>query len=95
MSSLGVYIELKDGKVKKTALELLTLAHQAGREAVAVLFANDPGACADDLAAYGAARIVHDEIPKLIEKPRIQGIVSRLRDSNGDTCGQVGVEVDE
>ncbi len=42
-----------------------------------------------------AARIVHDEIPKLIEKPRIQGIVSRLRDSNGDTCGQVGVEVDE
>ena len=59
MSPLGVYIELKDGKVKKTALELLTLAHQAGREAVAVLFANDPGACADDLAAYGAARIVH------------------------------------
>ncbi len=59
MSSLGVYIELKDGKVKKTALELLTLAHQAGREAVVVLFANDPGACTDDLAVYGAAKIVH------------------------------------
>lgn len=59
VNSLGVYIELKAGEVKKTNLELLTLAHQAGRAATAIVFADDPGAYAEQLAAYGVGQVIH------------------------------------
>jgi len=59
MSSLGVYIELKEGHLKKTNLELLTVAQKSGRDVTAVVFTDDPGACADELATYGADKIVH------------------------------------
>ena len=59
MSSVGVYIELKEGKVKKTNLELLTLVHQAGRAAAAVIFTDDPSAYVDELSNYGVKEIIH------------------------------------
>ncbi|KKM71420.1 hypothetical protein LCGC14_1430800 [marine sediment metagenome] len=59
MSSLGVYIELKADKVKKTSLELLTLARQSGRAVTAVIFADDPDAYVDELAAYGVGQVIH------------------------------------
>jgi len=58
MSSLGVYIELKEGKVKKTNLELLTLAHQNGRAATAVIFAEEVNGYVEELGAYGVNQII-------------------------------------
>ena len=59
MSSLGVYIELKEGNVKKTNLELLTVAQKSGPDVTTVVFTDDPGAYTDELATYGAGKIVH------------------------------------
>ncbi len=59
MSSLGAYIELKADEFKKTNLELLTLARQSGRAVTAVIFADDPGAYVEELAAYGVERVIH------------------------------------
>ncbi|KPK74556.1 MAG: hypothetical protein AMJ79_13790 [Phycisphaerae bacterium SM23_30] len=58
MSSLGVYIELKEGKVKKTNLELLTLVHQNGQSATAIMFADDAGGYVEELGAYGVEQII-------------------------------------
>jgi electron transfer flavoprotein alpha subunit len=59
MSTLGIYIELKDGKIKKTNLELLTMAQQAGLTPLAVLLADDPAGYVEELAAFGVGEIVH------------------------------------
>ncbi len=59
MSPIGLYIELKEGRVKSTNLELLTLAHKSGREALAVVFGNEAGGYAGELQEYGAKRIIH------------------------------------
>ncbi len=53
MNSLGIYIELKDGQVKKTNLELLTVAHRSGRDSIGIVFTDDPGGCAEALKSYG------------------------------------------
>lgn len=58
MSSLGIYIELKEGKIKKTNLELLTLARQSGREVQAVIFAQDVGAYLEELKEYRLQRVL-------------------------------------
>lgn len=58
MDTAGIYIELKDGKIKNTNFELLTLAKKAGREIIAVLFAENDNGFTPDLAQYGVDRII-------------------------------------
>ena len=58
MTCVGIYLEVKDGQLKKTGLELLTLVRQAGREAWAVVFADEAGDWVETLKQYGARRIL-------------------------------------
>lgn len=59
MNPTGIYIETQNGEVKQTNRELATLARQAGREAVGVLFGGDAQAAAKALGPYGMVRILH------------------------------------
>lgn len=49
MANVGVFIELKDGKFKKSNKEALSLAKKSGMDTYAVIFSNDPGQYADAL----------------------------------------------
>ena len=59
MSNIGVYIELKEGKIKPASFELLTLAHQSGKTVVAILFCDDPAPCVDEMKEYGVSKVIH------------------------------------
>ncbi|MBF0492770.1 MAG: electron transfer flavoprotein subunit alpha/FixB family protein [Deltaproteobacteria bacterium] len=61
MSSILVFAEHQEGKIKKTAFELLTkakeLASKTGGSVEAVLVGNGLDALANDLASYGAKKV--------------------------------------
>lgn len=59
MRSLGLFIELKDGKIKKTNHEILTLARKSGLQAVPILFTPDLAPLADEINAFGVDKVVH------------------------------------
>lgn len=58
MGNIGVFIELKDGAIKKTNFELLTLAQQANRDVSAVIFASDVQPFQAALQEYGVKEII-------------------------------------
>ena len=49
MANIGLYIELKDGKAKKSNKETLSFAKKSGKDVYAVVFANDMGPYLDEL----------------------------------------------
>lgn len=59
MNPIGIYLETQDGEVKPTNRELATLAKQAGREAVGVLFGGEAQEAAEALGPFGLTDIVH------------------------------------
>lgn len=59
MKPVGIYIERPEDQIKKTSLELATLARQAGRETVGVLFGGDAAAASELLGPYGVKEIFH------------------------------------
>jgi len=59
MEKTGVYLELKDGNVKPTNFELLTLAQQAGREVTGIMFGDDPAATLAAISEYRVNELVH------------------------------------
>ena len=56
MANIGVYIELKEDKFKKSNKEALSLAKKSGNDVYAVIFSNDPGQYADELK--GISKII-------------------------------------
>ena len=52
MRSIGVFIEIKDGKIKKTNYELLTLARKSGSKVIPILFSNGDN-YTNELKPYG------------------------------------------
>ncbi len=58
MNTVGIYLELRDGQIKPSNFELLTLARQAGREGLGVMFGGDAGAAAKALGAYGLKQLI-------------------------------------
>ncbi len=59
MRTTGIYLETREGEVKQTARELATLARQAGRKGVGVLFGDEPGPAAESLGPFGIEEILH------------------------------------
>lgn len=59
MDRIGVYLELKDGNVKPTNFELLTLVQQAGREVTGIMFGDDPASVLAGVAEYRVNELVH------------------------------------
>ena len=49
MANLGIYIELKNGAVKKANKEALSVALKSGKDVYAIVFANDVAPFMDDL----------------------------------------------
>ncbi len=58
MSTLGVFIELKNETIKKTNYELLTLARQSGRDVLPIIFGDSLDAVSDDLKTFGVNKVV-------------------------------------
>jgi electron transfer flavoprotein alpha subunit len=54
----GVFIEHKQGKVKKSSLEVLTLSRKSGQKIMAVVFAEDASPLTEELKNYGPEIIV-------------------------------------
>lgn len=49
MSRIGIYIELKDGELKKSNDEAITLAKKSGNKVTAIVFTNDISSVSDKL----------------------------------------------
>ncbi len=49
MANIGIYIELKEGKFKKSNKETLSFAKKSGNDIYAVIFADDISSCLADL----------------------------------------------
>src|SRR5512140_1824922 len=61
MSNVLVFIEQRDGKIRKSSLEALALGHslskKSGGALAAVIAGSGIGSLASELAAYGAAKV--------------------------------------
>ena len=58
MEKVGILIELKDGKIKKTNFGVITLARQQGSEVYALILDGNAAACKEQLQQYGIAKII-------------------------------------
>jgi electron transfer flavoprotein alpha subunit len=67
MANVGVYIELKEGKFKKSNKEALSLAKKSGMDTYAVIFSNDPGQYAD--ALKGVKKVIRVKGDDLTYQP--------------------------
>lgn len=67
MANVGVYIELKEGKFKKSNKEALSLAKKSGMDTYAVIFSNDPGQYADDFK--GVKKVIQVKNDDLTYQP--------------------------
>ncbi|MCM3876938.1 MAG: electron transfer flavoprotein subunit alpha/FixB family protein, partial [Thermoanaerobaculia bacterium] len=69
MSNVLVFIEQRDGKIRKSSLEALTLgrtlAGKTGGALGAVVAGAGIGSLASELAAYGAAKVFVVDRPEL------------------------------
>ncbi len=54
-----VYLELNEGKIKKSSLEALNYAHKLGREVIGIAIGNAENAVLTDAGKYGAKEIFH------------------------------------
>ncbi len=52
MSNIGIYIELKDGKVKKNVNEAVTLAKASDNTIIGIVFSNDIGELSGDIKGF-------------------------------------------
>jgi electron transfer flavoprotein alpha subunit len=57
MSKVLVFTETSHGKVKKSSLELLTVAKKSGQSVVALAVGSEATAAAQEIANYGAAEV--------------------------------------
>src|SRR3974390_1850039 len=69
MSNVLVFIEQRDGKIRKSSLEALSLGHllskKSGGSLAAVLPGSGIGSLASELGAYGAAKVFVADKPEL------------------------------
>ncbi len=69
MSNVLVFIEQRDGKLRKSSLEALSLGHslskKSGGALAAVIAGSGIGSLASELAAYGAAKVFVADKPEL------------------------------
>ncbi|MEO8585879.1 MAG: electron transfer flavoprotein subunit alpha/FixB family protein [Acidobacteriota bacterium] len=69
MSNVLVFIEQRDGKIRKSSLEALTLGHslskKSGGALAAVIAGSGISSLAPELAAYGASRVFVADKPEL------------------------------
>src|SRR5512141_1046059 len=69
MSNVLVFIEQRDGKVRKSSLEALTLGHSLSKRTSgslgAVIAGSGIGSLVSELAAYGAAKVFVADKPEL------------------------------
>ncbi|MCB9881275.1 MAG: electron transfer flavoprotein subunit alpha/FixB family protein [Planctomycetes bacterium] len=73
MGGILVYLESKDGRIRKSSLEALSAAASLETDVIAVLYGPNTAAGADEAARYGASRIVAfqaDDAPNSPEAAR-------------------------
>ncbi len=58
MTDILIFAEQTDGKIKKTSLELVSKAQQLGANVLAVVIGSADAGLADQLAAYGAKKVL-------------------------------------
>ena len=58
MEKVGILIELKDGKIKKTNFGVITLARRKDCELFALILNGDAAACKEQLQQYGIGKII-------------------------------------
>jgi electron transfer flavoprotein alpha subunit len=58
VEKVGILIELKDGKIKKTNFGVITLARRQGGELFALILNGDAAACKEQLRQYGIGKII-------------------------------------
>jgi electron transfer flavoprotein alpha subunit len=107
MGNLGIYIELKDGNVKSTNLELLTLAHKANQDATAVIFADDAAKHADALKEYGVKQVINvsgiesynpenyaDQLAKIIQENSLANFIATHPAQGKDLLPRVAAKLE-
>jgi len=72
-----VFVEVADGKIRKSSLEAVCYAHAMGGSVTAIVLGPADAAEVKSLGSYGANKVLHAADPKL-EKPIIQVYASVL-----------------
>lgn len=72
-----VFVEVADGKIRKSSLEAVCYAHAMGGSVTAIVLGPAEAAEVKSLGSYGATKVLHAADPKL-EKPIIQVYASVL-----------------
>lgn len=72
-----VFVEVADGKIRKSSLEAVCYAHAMGGSVTAIVLGPADAAEVKSLGSYGATKVLHAADPKL-EKPIIQVYASVL-----------------
>lgn len=72
-----VFVEVADGKIRKSSLEAVCYAHAMGVSVTAIVLGPADAAEVKSLGSYGATKVLHAADPKL-EKPIIQVYASVL-----------------
>jgi len=67
MANIGLYIELKDGKFKKSNREILSVAKKSGKDVHAVIFTNDIDTYLDELK--GVKKVIQVKSDDLTYQP--------------------------
>ncbi len=79
MSAL-VFVELDEGKAKKSSLEAVTFAKEAAGEATAIVFGNMESGVADVIGGAGASKVLHVTDEKL-STPNIMAYSSAIAEA--------------
>ncbi len=58
MSKVAVYIEMKEGEVRKQVFEVLTFAHRGGSDVCGIVLEGDAEGCKGSLEEYGVSSII-------------------------------------
>jgi electron transfer flavoprotein alpha subunit len=82
-----VFVEVSDGKVRKTSLEALAYAHQMGAGVTAIVMGTVSPSELDTLGKYGAQKVLHVSDARL-DHPAIQAyatvLTKAMQDENAD-----------
>ncbi len=107
MNRVAAYIEIKNGVIKKSNFELLTMIRQSGKTCSAIVFSDDAGRYQDELGSYGASEVISvsgvaeycaesyaSEISRLVKDMKFCQVVASCSSQGKDLMPRVAALLD-
>jgi electron transfer flavoprotein alpha subunit len=106
MANLGIYIELKDNKIKKSIKEAVSLAQKSGKETYAIIFTNTPDQFKDELK--GVSKVIQvkgddltyqpdyyaETIAKIIKEHQLEDFIGIFSAQGKDLFPRISAKID-